>query len=417
MKHLTTLFFVLLFPLCVMGQEVFEWENPSFEENERGASIVPSGWLNFSQPKTNTPLDIQPGYFGCKNSPVFGKNYVGLVMRQDGSTESMAQQFYKVPKDLKVGQKAPKFPFKKDSFYLFSVWASWSPDYASPTPESEGVQLHFDGKGKLEAFTMSGDLRELQTLAQSEYIRDTFWHRKYLLFQPEERDLTTIGIKISGSDHHPLNGNILVDNVSAIMHIPTNIVNNKDLNLHEKYALIYNKSTGNIPVNNSFFLSNPNECPDNKWIVFGLTDQNVNVYSLDSLAAKYISRPSWRRSHLYLTANKNGLHSGVGQQLPFKISTQNTYKLEATLSVSDNEFSDGLLILKVWGGTQENPKQELLGETLAVNHTYPKPYQLTIKPKISDHSFLFLEATYATTIRQYNGNLIIHSCSDIKRIE
>lgn len=404
MKHLTTLFFVLLFPLCVMAQEVFEWENPSFEENERGVAKTPRGWTALTAESRYAEADIQPGFFGCFTEPFFGDNYLGLVMRDNGTFEGIYQSF--------------KHPFLKDSFYSFSVWAARSDEYNSITFASLDKPVKFNTPATLVVLGITENKpAEFEFLAQSSLVISTGWQRIDFTFKPRKKNYNSIALAVlpEGDDLPIKNGNVLIDNVSPVIHLPLQTFSDTTLGIQKKVNNIYFEQTGNIKIENRWF-SETGVYAD--WIFYSFSGDNMNsnrdsFYVADLKHRAKDGIPFMAKNYLYLTADKQNHHFGIGQALPHALQINNAYQITATLASIKNKMSDGNLILKVWGGTSDNPRQELLDQTKSINHKHAKTYTLNLRPQKQNWELIFFEATYAGDVQYYNGNLKIYNFSDI----
>jgi hypothetical protein len=93
-------------------QGLIPFTNPSFEDKPQ-QSASPAGWG--SQTGGSTP-DIQPDIWGVTLAPHSGKTYVGLVTREDGTSEDIGQT-------LRVALEAGKC-------YRFSIFLAHSKYYA-----------------------------------------------------------------------------------------------------------------------------------------------------------------------------------------------------------------------------------------------------------------------------------------------
>jgi hypothetical protein len=83
-------FFLLLFFLTkVEAQQVIELNNPSFEDKPSSGK-TPRGWENWGF-QNQSEVDIQPGQFDVMYKTYHGKTYVGMVVRDDNTYESIGQ--------------------------------------------------------------------------------------------------------------------------------------------------------------------------------------------------------------------------------------------------------------------------------------------------------------------------------------
>ena len=72
-----------------IGQPIF-LKNPSFESLVGTHGFLPFGWDNLGE-KGETPPDSQPNCFGVTQKPAHGETYLGMVVRENGTTESVGQ--------------------------------------------------------------------------------------------------------------------------------------------------------------------------------------------------------------------------------------------------------------------------------------------------------------------------------------
>lgn len=104
---------LLLFPFALSAQTpVARLTNPSFEGKPKDA-MVPNGW--FVHHKGSTP-DILPGPWGVQSEAADGDTYIGLITREDGSYEDVAQR---LSNSLRSGE-----------CYTFSLKVAFSNTYA-----------------------------------------------------------------------------------------------------------------------------------------------------------------------------------------------------------------------------------------------------------------------------------------------
>lgn len=75
---------------CQPGS-VIRLTNPSFEDYAPGPGNVPINWANCG-PERESPPDTQPCCFGVTRKAFDGNTYLGMVVRDDGTNESVGQQ-------------------------------------------------------------------------------------------------------------------------------------------------------------------------------------------------------------------------------------------------------------------------------------------------------------------------------------
>lgn len=162
--------------------------NPSLEGTPR-QSAAPEGWLYFSP--GSTP-DVQPGIWGVQVAAQEGKSYVGLVAREDGTSEDIGQT---LREDLLAGV-----------CYEFALYLAHTPKYAG---YNHPLRLRIWG----------GSVRGArdQLLASTPLVNHPEWRPYKLQFVPSRtvRYLTLEAWYGPGVLFH-YKGNILLDNCSPI---------------------------------------------------------------------------------------------------------------------------------------------------------------------------------------------------------
>jgi hypothetical protein len=84
-----TFFFFLLFLTKVEAQQMIELKNPSLEDVPASGK-TPKSWENWGSPR-ESDVDIQPGQFDVLYKTYHGKTYVGMVVRDNDTYESIGQ--------------------------------------------------------------------------------------------------------------------------------------------------------------------------------------------------------------------------------------------------------------------------------------------------------------------------------------
>ena len=189
--------------------EEIKLSNPSFEDFPR-PSHQPRGWYDCGD--INFPLETAPDthpsemingkpLYGVTQKPYDGNTYLGLVYRETGTYESVAQ---KLKSKLLIG-----------NIYSFTISLCTSDIYNSAIRGGGSFEeIDFTTPVYLRIWGGVGycDTREL--LAQSPLIENTDWRDFTFFLEPNDDDLSYIILEI-GSDE-PVNGNLLVDNASSI---------------------------------------------------------------------------------------------------------------------------------------------------------------------------------------------------------
>lgn len=164
------------------------FRNPSFEDTPR-ASASPAGWQSFTG--GSTP-DILPGAWGVEVTPQDGRSCIGLITREDGSSEDVCQG---LGETLKGG-----------FCYKFSVYLAHAPKYVG---YNHPVRIRVWGGSKRGG-------KEL-LLASSPLIDHADWRNYKFQFIPNSdiRYITFEAYFAPGASFK-YKGNILLDSCSAI---------------------------------------------------------------------------------------------------------------------------------------------------------------------------------------------------------
>ena len=181
------LLFAMFCGLTAYSTAQIHLTNPSFEGEPQDAT-VPVGWLPCE--KGTTP-DILPGPWGVFLEASEGETFVGLITREDGSFESIAQRL--------------REPLQPKDCYTFKIDLAHSNTYAS---YSQPLRLRVWG-----GQTRCG---KDQLLAETKFITHSDWENYEFQFSPKLR-LNYLLIEAHYKDgYFSYKGNILLDNMTAI---------------------------------------------------------------------------------------------------------------------------------------------------------------------------------------------------------
>ena len=190
---------------AVLAQNVITLKNPSFEANEPQAANTPSGWTDLGL-KTETPPDIQPGSFEVNLPAQDGQRYVGLVVRENNSWEG-------------IGQRLEGF-LKKDSAYSFRVYLTRSQKYMSATRTSP-TAINFNAPTILKIWGYNTVTQQDELLAESSAVSHSEWIKYTFLLKPTLGDFDELDLLAGyAPGFEKKNGNLLIDNCSAILKVP-----------------------------------------------------------------------------------------------------------------------------------------------------------------------------------------------------
>lgn len=192
MKNCCFFLFSLLQPWFFGGDQasgkLIPFRNPSFEDAP-GASASPAGWQSFTP--DSTP-DIMPGAWGLQIMPQEGKTCIGLVTREDGTSEDVGQG---LPEVLKGG-----------FCYKFSIYLAHAPKYVG-----------YNNPTRIRVWGSSKRGGKEQLLACSPLVDHSDWRNYKFQFIPSaDIQYITFEAYFAPGASFKYKGNILMDNCSAI---------------------------------------------------------------------------------------------------------------------------------------------------------------------------------------------------------
>lgn len=204
-----TFLFVVCSPALISAQgQVINLNNPSFE-GFPGASIVPDGWYDCGREKfpLETAPDTQPsGAWDVTKPAQNGRTYLGMVVRENESWESVSQRLSE--------------PLEQGKQYSFSIYICTSSIYKSATSANRDKLVNYTSPAKLIIYGGNDYCVNQVQLAASEVITNNEWQRFDFVFKPT-RDVSYITFQAFYKTPvlFPYNGNILLDNASPIKEI------------------------------------------------------------------------------------------------------------------------------------------------------------------------------------------------------
>ena len=153
MKYLILLV-CLISAFKIQAQERVLLRNPSFE-GVPGAGVDIPRWYNCG-PISETPPDIQPGFFGCTLDAIEGKTYLGMSARETGTWESVCEKLLA--------------PLQSGENYAFSLWLARSEEYLSVT-RGTTEKKNFTEPLRLRIWAGEGYCHRAELLDQTTTIR------------------------------------------------------------------------------------------------------------------------------------------------------------------------------------------------------------------------------------------------------
>ncbi len=197
-------FLFLLILTTAQAQDIFELINPSFEINDPGAGLPPSGWIDLGL-KTDTPPDRQPGRFEVILPAQDGELYVGMVVRENNTWEGL-------------GQKLSGF-LQKGSAYTFSIYLTRSQKYMSATKTSS-MPINFNAPTILKIWGYNTVTQQDELLAESSAVSHSEWTKYSFTLKPTVADFDELDLMAYyAPGFEKKNGNLLMDNCSDIVRI------------------------------------------------------------------------------------------------------------------------------------------------------------------------------------------------------
>jgi hypothetical protein len=185
--------------------------NPCFEDWAR-PSQQPRGWydcgdINFplETPPDTHPIDDSSGRtnFGVTQKAFHGDTYLGMVVRENDTWESIAQRLEE--------------PLSPDTCYSFSIYLCTSNIYKSYLIDPER-NVDFTTPIKLRILGGRGFCDTAELLAESKLVENTDWE-KYTFTPKNELTFIVLEAFFQTPTIEIPNGNILLDNASAIVPI------------------------------------------------------------------------------------------------------------------------------------------------------------------------------------------------------
>lgn len=184
---------------------VIKLVNPSFEDLPKCCE-APTGWYNCGD-ANETPPDIQPGTFQVSKAPSNGETYVGLVVRDNDTWEG-------------IGQRISR-PLEANKCYEFTLDVCRAELYLSFS-RTTGEQVNYVTPAKLRIWGGMGYCDKRELLYESSLITNNRWLTTTMRLSPKTDGLSFIFIEayFKTPTLFPYNGNILIDNASAIREVP-----------------------------------------------------------------------------------------------------------------------------------------------------------------------------------------------------
>ncbi len=206
-KIIGSILFIFL-AMTVSAQEVIKLTNPSFEDVP-GHSRPPVGWRDcgaFLFPGESPP-DVQPsGSWEVRKPASDGDTYLGMVVRENDTWESVSQQL--------------SGTLKKGKTYTFELYLCTSEVYMSFTKANRTTESNYTTPAKLRIWGGNSLCSKEILLAESPLITNNAWRKFNFTFKPTKNvNYIVLEAFYKTPTLVPYNGNILVDNASNIVEV------------------------------------------------------------------------------------------------------------------------------------------------------------------------------------------------------
>lgn len=209
MRFRSFFFLIGMVSFCTLSfaqdEEPIALTNPSFEDLPHH-SKPPRGWIDCGF-RGETPVDVQPsGTFSVIKPPLDGDTYLGMVVRDNDTWEAVSQR---LSRPLQAGQ-----------CYEFSIYLSRSELYTSTSRVTDSP-ANYVTPAKLRIYGGSDYCDKDYLLAETSLIINTRWLEYRFKFEPVD-DYTHLIFEAfyKTPTLFPYNGNVLMDQASAITPVP-----------------------------------------------------------------------------------------------------------------------------------------------------------------------------------------------------
>lgn len=209
---------ILSFLLLQIGysQGIIEIENPSYE-GIPSHSTVADEW-GFCTFESQSPPDIQPGFFGVNNHEAFdGRTYAGIVTRADGTFEMLRTKL--------------REPLVKGTCYSWNFYISQSPNYLSISRKTLKEELFISPVNVVIYGAKTVSCKSMEPLVSVENIKRLDQWKPYNFIFTAQENYKYLVIAVHPVKHdNPVNGHVLIDYFTPLIpvdcetHKPKNII-------------------------------------------------------------------------------------------------------------------------------------------------------------------------------------------------
>lgn len=185
---------------ALFAQPIIFLENPSFE-GQPSVARPPAGWY-FCGEVGESPPDIHPGgFFGVDRPALDGATFVGMVVRDNGTHESIGQRL--------------SSPLQAGMCYSFSIYAARSDIYQSIS-RATGAPANYEKPAALYIWGGFDNCGRQELLAKTPSILAGNWKLFSFSLHPGEAYTHLLIEAYFSIPGPPYNGNVLVDLASPL---------------------------------------------------------------------------------------------------------------------------------------------------------------------------------------------------------
>lgn len=216
-SFLTVAVFALMFTTLIYGQtDTIYLTNPSFEDFPQPGH-PPRGWTDCGW-KSESPPDTHPaGNFEVVKPAFDGATYLGMVVRDNETWESVSQRLSQ--------------PMKAGNCYSFTIMLARSELYVSVS-QARGEDANYTTPVKLKIYGGLNACGRNEIIGETKEIVNHRWVEYKFKFEPSENfSYITLEVFYKTPTLFPYNGNVLLDKASSIAPVPCDepLVTNEEI--------------------------------------------------------------------------------------------------------------------------------------------------------------------------------------------
>lgn len=197
-----------LVPLTAQEAVPIVLNNPSFEDMPRH-SKPPRGWQDCGFPG-ETAVDVQPdpmNQFQVRKAPQDGNTYLGMVVRDNDTWERVSQEL--------------SSPMVAEQCYEMRIHLARSEVYLSLSRINDNQRANYVTPAKLRIWGGFGDCDQAELIGETSLVTNYRWLEYIVKLEPSQNYTHILFEAFYNTPTlFPYNGNVLVDNASALVPIP-----------------------------------------------------------------------------------------------------------------------------------------------------------------------------------------------------